>query len=110
LVLSNIASSPKIIDWVFSLDPIQLSFDAGTLLFPISYVISDVMTEEYGYKRSRQIVWIGFAALVFSALAFKVGIETAVTPLTYCIVKALKKAEGVEIFDDDTSFSSFKFN
>ncbi len=41
---------------------------------------------------------------------FKVSIEAAVTPLTYWIVKALKKAEGVEIFDNDTSFSPFKFN
>jgi len=37
---------------------------------------------------------------------FKVSIEAAVTPLTYWIVKALKKAECVEIFDNDTSFSS----
>jgi len=39
---------------------------------------------------------------------FKVSIEAAVTPLTYWIVKALKKAECVEIIDNDTSFSSFK--
>ncbi len=218
LVLSNIASSAKLIDWGVSLGKIPLSFDAGTLLFPISYVIGDVMTEVYGFKRARRIIWIGFGALIFSALAFKlvqvmpgeatwqanvgqdsynkvlgsmstggivaaslagyfagsfsnaiimasmklltkgkllwlrtigstivgegvdtfsfilvasalgvfpwslfwsltitnyifkVGIEAAVTPLTYWVVNRLKKAEGVDVFDEETSLSPFKFN
>ncbi|MBG0783536.1 MAG: queuosine precursor transporter [Anaerolineaceae bacterium] len=70
LVLSNIASSAKIIDWGFSLGSIRLSFDAGTLLFPISYIFGDVITEVYGFKRSRRIIWIGFGTLAFSALVF----------------------------------------
>lgn len=71
LVLSNIASSAKIIDWGISLGSIQLSFDAGTLLFPISYIFGDVLTEVYGYKRSRRIIWLGFGALIFSAIVFR---------------------------------------
>lgn len=217
LVLSNIASSAKIIDWGISLGPLPLSFDAGTLLFPISYILGDVITEVYGFKRTRRIIWIGFGALIFSAgvfwlvqtlpgeeiwqanagqeaydlilgsistgsiilaslagyfagsfsnatlmavmklltkgkllwsrtigstivgeavdtfifilvasalgvfpwglfwsltvtnYIFKVAIEASVTPLTYWIVNLLKKAEGVNIFDQDTSFSPFKF-
>lgn len=70
LVLSNIASSAKIIDWGINLGGLRLSFDAGTLLFPISYIFGDVITEVYGFKRSRRIIWIGFGALVFSALVF----------------------------------------
>ena len=72
LVLSNIASSAKIIDWGISLGAIRLSFDAGTILFPISYIFGDVLTEVYGYKRSRRIIWLGFGALIFSALVFRV--------------------------------------
>ena len=217
LVLSNIASSAKIIDWGISLGPLPLSFDAGTLLFPISYILGDVMTEVYGYKRARRVIWIGFGALVFSALVFwliqalpgeatwqasvgqetyekilgsmssgaiiaaslsgyllgsfsnasimavmkvltkgkllwsrtigstlvgeavdtftfilaatalgvfpwslfwsltitnyifKVGIEALVTPLTYWIVNGLKQAEGVDIYDKETSLSPFRF-
>jgi queuosine precursor transporter len=217
LVLSNIASSAKLIDWGISLGSLPLSFDAGTLLFPISYILGDVITEVYGFKRSRRIIWIGFGALIFSAAVFrlvqvlpgeatwqanvgqetydqilgsmssgaiilaslagylagsfsnaillsvmkvltkgkllwtrtigstiigeaadtftfilvatalgvfplslfwslsitnyifKVGIETAVTPLTYWIVNTLKKSEGVDIFDKGTNFSPFKF-
>ncbi len=70
LILSNIASSAKIIDWGVSLGPIALSFDAGTILFPISYIFGDVITEVYGYRRARRIIWIGFGALAFSALVF----------------------------------------
>jgi len=72
LVLSNIASSAKIIDWGVSLGALRLSFDAGTILFPISYIFGDVLTEVYGYKRSRRIIWLGFGALIFTALVFRV--------------------------------------
>ena len=70
LVLSNIASSAKIVDWGFSLGSVRLAFDAGTVLFPISYIIGDVLTEVYGYKRSRRIIWLGFGGLIFSAFVF----------------------------------------
>jgi uncharacterized integral membrane protein (TIGR00697 family) len=70
LIVSNIASSAKIIDLGFSLLNIPLAFDAGTLLFPISYIFGDILTEVYGYKRSRRVIWTGFAALALSALVF----------------------------------------
>jgi hypothetical protein len=35
------------------------------LFFPISYVFGDVLTEVYGYARSRRVVWAGFGALAF---------------------------------------------
>ena len=70
LVVSNIASSAKIIDLGFSIFNIPLAFDAGTLLFPISYIFGDILTEVYGYKRSRRVIWTGFAALALSALIF----------------------------------------
>jgi queuosine precursor transporter len=70
LVVSNIASSAKIIDLGFSVFNIPLAFDAGTLLFPISYIFGDILTEVYGYKRSRRVIWTGFAALALSALVF----------------------------------------
>jgi queuosine precursor transporter len=217
LVLSNIASSAKIIDWGVSLGKLPLSFDAGTVLFPISYIIGDVLTEVYGYKRSRRIIWLGFGTLAFSAMVFwlvqvlpgeatwqanvgqetydqilgsmssgaivvaslagflagsfsnaimmafmkvltkgkllwtrtigssiigqafdtfafifiasalgvfpwslfwsltitnyifKLIVEVVVTPITYWVVNTLKRREGVDIFDEDTNLSPFKF-
>ena len=47
-------------------------FGTGVLFFPISYLFGDVLTEVYGYKRSRKVVWAGFAALGFAAVLAKV--------------------------------------
>ena len=70
LVLSNFASSAKLIDWGFSIAGIPIVFDAGTVFFPIAYVVGDILTEVYGFKRARRVIWIGFGALVFSFLMF----------------------------------------
>lgn len=69
LIMSNILSSAKIIDLGLSLGPIDLAFDAGTLLFPISYIFGDILTEIYGYSRSRRVIWIGFGMLLLSGVA-----------------------------------------
>jgi uncharacterized integral membrane protein (TIGR00697 family) len=70
LVVSNIASSAKIVDWGFSIFGIRMAFDAGTLLFPVSYIFGDILTEVYGYKNSRRVIWTGFGCLVLSAAIF----------------------------------------
>jgi uncharacterized integral membrane protein (TIGR00697 family) len=70
LVVSNIASSAKIIDLGFSLFDVPMAFDAGTILFPISYIFGDILTEVYGYQRSRRVIWAGFFALALSASVF----------------------------------------
>ncbi len=70
LVVSNIASSAKIVDWGFSIFGVRMAFDAGTLLFPMSYIFGDILTEVYGYKRSRRVIWTGFFCLGLSAVVF----------------------------------------
>ncbi len=70
LVVSNIASSAKVVDWGFGLFGVRMAFDAGTILFPISYIFGDILTEVYGYKNSRRVIWTGFACLVLSAFVF----------------------------------------
>jgi uncharacterized integral membrane protein (TIGR00697 family) len=70
LVVSNVASSAKIVDLGFSLFGIRLAFDGGTLLFPLSYVFGDILTEVYGFRASRRVIWTGFAALALSSLVF----------------------------------------
>jgi uncharacterized integral membrane protein (TIGR00697 family) len=50
-----------------------VTFGAGVLFFPISYIFGDVLTEVYGYARARRVVWSGFAALAFASfMAFVV--------------------------------------
>lgn len=205
LLISTIAAQK-----LFVLGPLVLP--AGTLLFPIAYIFGDILTEVYGYARSRRIVWMGFAASVLMAVVFSIAValppapgwpmqepyalvlglvprvviaslvaylcgeflnsyvlaklkvrmqgrhlwvrtiastlvgegvdtvifmtiafagilptpvllsaivsayvvkvtyEVAVTPLTYVIVGALKRAEGIDHYDVDTNFNPFKLN
>lgn len=44
-----------------------VTFGAGVLFFPVSYIFGDILTEVYGYGRDRRVVWAGFAALVFAS-------------------------------------------
>jgi uncharacterized integral membrane protein (TIGR00697 family) len=44
-----------------------VTFGAGVLFFPISYVFGDILTEVYGYARARKVVWAGFGALAFAS-------------------------------------------
>jgi hypothetical protein len=68
LLVSNVASSAKIVDWGISVTGIPLAFDAGTLLFPISYIFGDILTEVYGYRYGRRVIWIGFACTILMSL------------------------------------------
>jgi uncharacterized integral membrane protein (TIGR00697 family) len=43
------------------------TFGAGVLFFPISYIFGDILTEVYGYARSRKVVWAGFCAQIFAS-------------------------------------------
>jgi queuosine precursor transporter len=70
LVVSNVASSAKIVDIGFSLFGVPLAFDGGTILFPISYIFGDILTEVYGYRRSRRVIWTGFFCLALAAGVF----------------------------------------
>ena len=70
LVVSNVASSAKIVDLRLRVFGVPMAFDGGTLLFPLSYIFGDILTEVYGYKRSRRVIWTGFFCLALSAGVF----------------------------------------
>jgi uncharacterized integral membrane protein (TIGR00697 family) len=61
LILSNILAAKMV-----RLGPFV--FDGGTLLFPLSYIFGDLLTEVYGYKESRKVIWTGLAMLVIMSL------------------------------------------
>ena len=56
----------------------SVTFVAGVLFFPISYIFGDILTEVYGYARDRRCVWAGFAALAFAA--FMASVIVALPP------------------------------
>jgi uncharacterized integral membrane protein (TIGR00697 family) len=70
LIVSNVASSAKIVDLGITLAGLPLAFDGGTLLFPLSYIFGDILTEVYGFRASRRVIWTGFVALAASAAVF----------------------------------------
>jgi queuosine precursor transporter len=45
----------------------MLTFGAGVLFFPISFIFGDILTEVYGYAASRRVIWAGFAGLAFAS-------------------------------------------
>ncbi len=55
-----------------------VTFGAGVLFFPVSYIFGDILTEVYGYGRDRRVIWAGFGALVFAAIMSTVVL--ALTP------------------------------
>jgi len=67
LICSNLIGPAKIAQVDLPLVGI-VSFGAGVLFFPISYVFGDILTEVYGYARSRRVIWAGFAGLAFAAI------------------------------------------
>ena len=42
---------------------------AGVIIFPVSYILGDVLTEVYGYRRARQVIWLGFVCNLLAVLA-----------------------------------------
>ncbi len=61
LLISNLASTKILSLGVFT-------FDGGTLLFPLSYIFGDILTEVYGYQRARKVIWTGFGAAILMSL------------------------------------------
>ncbi len=80
LLISNVASTKFV-----QVGPFVV--DGGTFLFPLSYIFGDILTEVYGYQRSRRVIWTGFAAALLMSL-------------TFALVAYLPAGPGTEPFGD----------
>lgn len=49
-------------------------FDAGTITFPFAYMLGDVLTEIWGYKTARKVIWITFVCNIIMVLSTQVGV------------------------------------
>jgi len=63
LIVSNIAST-KIVHFY------SLTFDAGTILFPLAYIVGDIITEIYGFRKMRRLIYLGIGMLLITTLTF----------------------------------------
>jgi len=65
LMISNVAASK-----ITQIGP--FAFDAATILFPLTYIFGDILTEVYGYARSRKVIWLGIACNILLAFTLMV--------------------------------------
>lgn len=63
LLISNVAA-------VKPIEIGSLIFDGGAILFPLTYVLGDVLAEVYGFRRAKRAIWIGFGLGALAALCF----------------------------------------
>lgn len=63
LLISNVVASK-----ILMLGP--LAIDGGGLLFPLTYIFGDILTEVYGYKRTRKAIWLGLSVNLLMAATF----------------------------------------
>ena len=73
LIISNIIAVKLI-----AVGPIFLT--AAILIFPISYIFGDILTEVYGYARARRVIWIGFGCNLLAVLVIWLSIELPPAP------------------------------
>lgn len=67
LVCSNLIGPSKITEMHVPVLGV-LTFGAGIMFFPVSFIFGDILTEVYGYAASRRVIWTGFACLAFASL------------------------------------------
>ncbi len=75
LVVSNIAATKGIAfgSWELSLGPVQISpviTDGGAILFPLAYILGDVISEVYGFAAAKRAILMGFAMAVLASATF----------------------------------------
>lgn len=56
------------------------SAPAGVLVFPLAYIINDVIAEVWGYRKARLIIWAGFGVNLLAVLFFSLGIVATPAP------------------------------
>jgi uncharacterized integral membrane protein (TIGR00697 family) len=57
-----------------------LTLTAGIVIFPVSYVLGDVLTEVWGYAAARRVIWLGFACNALMVVAIWLGGELPAAP------------------------------
>ena len=68
LITANI-TAVKLVD-VFG-----LGLPAGIIIFPVSYIFGDILTEVYGYRQARRVIWLGFFCNLIAVIAIWLGQE-----------------------------------
>ncbi|QXQ15603.1 queuosine precursor transporter [Skermania piniformis] len=86
LIISNVCATKGVTflaDLHIQLGPVQLlpiNTDGAFFLFPLAYIIGDVLSEVYGFRAARRAILVGFGALLLAALSFWITTELPPAP------------------------------
>ena len=72
-----------IVSNIIAIKPVALGpffLPAAIVIFPVSYILGDIFTEVYGYRRARQVIWIGFACNALSVAAIYLSLLMSPAP------------------------------
>jgi len=86
LVVSNIIAVKAVAVGPFFLP-------VAVILFPLSYIFGDILTEVYGYSRARQVIWIGFGCNALSVAAIWLSIAIPPAPFWTLDLGSPEKAQ-----------------
>lgn len=81
LIISNVCASKGVAFFgtsQLSLGPLQIlpiNTDGAFFLFPLAYILGDILSEVYGFKAARRAILLGFGALILGAFCFWVAVE-----------------------------------
>ena len=77
-MVTALLASNLVAEKLFVLGP--FTFTAGIIVFPLTYILGDVLTEVYGYARARRVIWMGFGANLFLAVTVAVAVALPPSP------------------------------
>jgi uncharacterized integral membrane protein (TIGR00697 family) len=80
LLCSNLIGPAKVSELIVPLVGGTIVFGVGNIFFPISYIFGDILTEVYGYARTRRVIWAGFAAMLFATVMAAVIVHLPPSP------------------------------
>lgn len=76
LLISNILASK-----IMMIGP--WAVPAGVLVFPLAYILNDVIVEVWGYQKARLVIWAGFGVNIMAVFFFSLGIVVSEAPFWY---------------------------
>ena len=64
------------------IDVAGMVLPAAIIVFPVSYIIGDVLTEVYGFRQARRVIWLGFACNLLAVVVIWLAEESPISPLS----------------------------
>jgi queuosine precursor transporter len=83
LVLAAFFVTALVVSNIIAVKLVQISgrvFPAGLVIFPLSYLLGDVLTEVYGFRSARAVIWLGFACNLLAVGAIQIAIALPAAP------------------------------